>query len=253
MLDDQKVTAAPQRAPTSPRPFGLIDGLLASLGGVLSVAVLLLLPAGLVPGGTWLWPQGLWFVGVTGAISLAGNGALAVARPEHFGVRQQSVVASKEKQQPLIDAVGSAGLIAFSVAWLIFIPVDVFRLHLLPAPSPALSIVGGVCVVIAELLTFLAVWENKFATPNLQQQNGQKVIDTGIYSFIRHPIYAGTLLRSGGIPLWLGSSAAFFGVGVVLVATVGRILIEEAHLRANVPGYEDYARRVRGRVIPFVL
>lgn len=253
MLDDPKVIAVAQQVLTSGWRIGIIDGLLASLRGILTYAILLLIPAGLVPGGTWLWPQGLWFVGVTGAISLAGNVALAVARPEHFGVRQQSVVASKGKQQPLLDAVAAAGLIAFAVAWFIFIPIDVFRLHLLPAPSAALSTAGGVCVVIGAMLTPLAVWENKFATPNVQQQDGQKVIDTGIYSLIRHPIYTGTLLTTGGATLWLGSSAAFLGVFVVLAMTIGRIIIEEAHLRTNHPGYEDYARRVRGRLIPFIL
>ena len=245
--------AAAQQVPTSPKSFGVIDGLFAALRNILTYAVLLLIPAGLMPGGTWLWPPGLWFVGVGGAISLAGNVALAIARPAHFEVRQQSVVASKEKKQPLIDAVGTAAMVGFVVAWFIFIPVDVFRLHLLPAPSAALSIVGGICAVIGATLTPLAVWENKFATPNVQEQAGQKVIDTGIYSLIRHPIYAGTLLTSGGMTLWLGSSAAFLGVGVVLAMTIGRIIIEEAHLRAHVPGYDDYATRVRGRLIPFIL
>jgi protein-S-isoprenylcysteine O-methyltransferase Ste14 len=230
--------------------------LMPALRGQLTVAGLLLIPAGLMPGGTWIWSRGLELVGLFTLVTAAGNVALACLRPEHFQVRRQSVVASKEKRQPLLDAVGSAGLLAFGAAWLVFIPIDVFGLRLLPAPSALISAVGGVCAVIGAALTPLAVWENRFATPNVQDQSrqGQHVVDTGVYSLIRHPIYAGNLLLAGGAPLWLGSyAAAAVGAGVLLVMTVGRIVIEEAHLRANVPGYADYARRVRGRLIPFVL
>ncbi|HEY2709566.1 MAG TPA: isoprenylcysteine carboxylmethyltransferase family protein [Caulobacteraceae bacterium] len=227
-----------------------------ALRGPLTVAVLLLIPAGLIPGGTWLWSRGLELVGAFALVTTVGNVALACLRPEHFQVRQQSVVASKEKRQPLLDAVGSVGLLAFGAAWLVFIPTDVFALRLLPQPSELISVIGGICAVVGAALTPLAVWENRFATPNVQDQGGQgqRVVDTGIYGLIRHPIYAGNLLLAGGAPLWLGSyAAAAIGGAVLLAMTVGRIVIEEAHLRANVPGYADYAHRVRGRLIPFVL
>ena len=238
----------------SPPPASMVEGLAAALRNGLVIAVLLLVPARLI-GGVWLWPEGLAFVGVTTAIGMAGNAALARFRPDHFRVRQQSVVAAQHKRQPLVDAIGAVLLLGFGAAWLIFIPVDVFRLHLLPSPNLAISLVGGVCVVVGAALTPLAVWENRFATPNVQDQvtQGQRIIDTGVYGLIRHPIYAGNLLLFGGATLWLGSYAAFAGVGVLLVATVARIIVEEAHLRANVPGYETYARRVRARLIPFLV
>jgi protein-S-isoprenylcysteine O-methyltransferase Ste14 len=234
---------------------GAIDGLLAGLRSAALMAIPLLIPAGLVPGGTWLWLHGIAFVVVYGAMAVAANAALARFRPAHFRVRQQGVVASKDKRQPLADAIGAAVLVCFGAAWLAFIPIDVFRLHLLPAPPPVVSIAGGVCVVVGAALSPLAVWENRFATPNVQDQSAQaqRVVDTGVYRLIRHPIYAGNLLLFGGATLWLGSYAAFAGVGVLLVATVGRIVIEEAHLRAKVPGYDDYARRVRARLVPFVI
>jgi protein-S-isoprenylcysteine O-methyltransferase Ste14 len=219
-------------------------------------AFLLLVSAGLVPGGTWLWFKGLAFVGMSIAISIAGNLALAIWRPAHFRVRQQSVVASREKRQPLIDAVGSAGLIAFGMGWLVFIAVDVFRLHLLPAPSIGVSAAGGLLAMLGAALTPIAVWENRFATPNVQDQTsqGQAIVETGVYRLVRHPIYLGNLLLSGGAPLWLGSYAgAYVGLGVVLVMTVGRIVIEERDLRERLPDYGAYARRVRARLIPFVL
>ena len=227
----------------------------ATLPGVAMAAILLLVPAGLLPGGTWLWPRGIAFVAVSGAIQLAGNSALAIWRPAHLRVRQQSVVAPKDRRQPWIDAVGSAALLVFAAAWLAFVPLDVFRLRLLPPPGPLAASVGGLAAIVGAALTPLAVWENRFATPNVQDQTGQsqRVIDTGVYSVIRHPIYAGNLLLFSGATLWLGSYAALGGVSVLLVATVGRIVIEEAHLRANLPGYADYERRVRPRLIPFLI
>jgi protein-S-isoprenylcysteine O-methyltransferase Ste14 len=228
---------------------------LAALAAVSPAAVLLLVPAGLVRGGTWIWPSGLAFVGVQAAIALAGNIALARFRPAHFAVRRQRIVARRDKKQPMIDAVGSAALLAFGVAWLIFVPVDVFYLRLLPAPSEVISAAGGLCATIGAALTPLAVWENRFAAPNVQDQTaqGQRVIDTGVYGLIRHPIYAGNLLLFGGAAPWLGSYAALAGLGVLAAATMGRIVIEEAYLRANVSGYRDYEKRVRSRLIPFVL
>jgi protein-S-isoprenylcysteine O-methyltransferase Ste14 len=236
------------------RPIG--EAVRSALLGHAPGAILLLVPAGLVPGGTWLWFRGLAFVGVFFAISLAGNLVLATWRPAHFRVRQQGVVASREKRQPLIDAVGSAGLIAFGMGWLGFIALDVFRLHLLPAPSLGVSVAGALAAMLGAALTPLAVWENRFATPNVQDQTsqGQVIIDTGVYRLVRHPLYLGNLLLSGGAPLWLGSYAgALIGVGVVLVMTVGRIVIEERDLRARLPAYQDYASRVRARLIPFVI
>jgi protein-S-isoprenylcysteine O-methyltransferase Ste14 len=232
------------------------EALHATARGVLIVAVLLLAPAGLAPGGTWLWARGLAFIAAFAVIGGAGNVALAIWRPGHFRVRQQGVVASREKRQPLIDAIGAAGLLGFGAAWLIFIPIDVFRLHLLPAPSPWVSSVGALTAALGMALTPLAVWENLFATPNVQDQSGQgqRIVATGVYGLVRHPIYLGNLLLTGGGALWLGSyAAALIGAGVLLIATIGRIAIEERQLRAQFPEYEAYARRVRARLIPFVI
>jgi len=230
-------------------------GSFAGLAASLPLAALLLVPAGLTPGGTWVWPRGLWFVGVFSGATLAANLALAIFRPANLETRQQAVVAAGDRKQPLIDAVGSAVLIAYWLAWLAFIPVDVFHFHLAPRPPVPLALLGAGCALLGLLVSQLAVWENVFATPNVQDQSGrgQTVIDSGVYSLIRHPIYAGNLLLYSGMPLWLGSTAAFIGVGVILAATIGRIAVEEHHLRTRLPGYADYAKRVRGRLIPYLL
>jgi len=232
-----------------------VEGLLAGLAAVLPIAAILLVSAALVPGGTLVWVRALWFLAVYGAIAVIGNIALATLRPDSFRVRQQGVIAKKEKKQPLIDAVGTAIFLTYASAWVAFIPIDVFWLHLLPAPSPVISAAGGAVAAFGLALSYVAIWENRFAAPNVQDQSrrGQQVVDTGVYALVRHPIYAGHLMVFCGAALWLGSYAALIAAAGLALATVGRIRVEEGLLRANLPGYVDYERRVRGRLIPFIL
>jgi len=227
----------------------------AALIGSGPLAALLLIPAGLVPGGTWLWTRGLTFLAAYGVITAAGNLTLAVFRPAHFRVRRQSVIAARDKKQPPIDAVGTVALLIFLAGWVAFIPLDVFHFHLLPAPPAWLADLGGLAGVAGLALTPLAVWENRFATPNVQDQTdeGQRLIQTGVYRLVRHPIYLGNLLLVVGAALWLGSTAAVLATSVVLLATLGRIIVEEKDLRARLPGYDAYVRRVRGGLIPFMI
>ena len=217
-------------------------------------ALLLLAPAALL--GARPWPAGLAFICAYGAAQLAANLALAFRRPAHFQVRQQGVVAGKDRGQPRADAIGSVILVGFAVAWFAFIPLDVFRLHLLPAPAAWVAWIGALMAALGVAVTTSAVWENRFATPNVQDQTaqGQRVVDTGVYRLVRHPIYLGYALLIGGEALWLRSTAAaLIGAGVYLASTAWRITIEERDLRVRLPAYDAYARRVRGRLIPFVL
>jgi protein-S-isoprenylcysteine O-methyltransferase Ste14 len=232
----------------------LIKGLLAPAPFLLGAAILLLAPAGLLTG-VWSWPRAWTFLAGLTIVQCAGSAILALARPASFAVRQQGLIAPRERRQPLIDAIGSVAYGFCLMAWLVFIPLDVFRLHLLAAPAPALSFTGGLAALAGVVVTNLAIAQNRFAAPTIHDQGeeGQEVIQTGLYSLIRHPLYAGNLLLFAGAALWLGSYAALIATTVFLAATLARIVIEEAYLRELLPGYAAYARRVRGRLIPFLL
>jgi protein-S-isoprenylcysteine O-methyltransferase Ste14 len=232
----------------------VLKGFLAPLPLIAITAVLLLAPAGMVAG-VWAWPRAWEFLTGFGLASIAGSVMLAVAVPASFQVRQQGIVAAKGKRQPLIDAVGSVFYALYMMAWLAFIPIDVFRLRLLPQPSGFLTALGGSVTIAGVVLAYAAIAQNRFAAPTIHDQtsDGQRVVDTGLYGLVRHPFYAGMLLAYGGAALWLGSYAALIGASGFLVMTLARILIEEAYLTQALPAYAGYVRRVRGRLVPYLL
>ena len=99
---------------------------------------------------------------------------------------------------------------------------------------------------------FLAFRENSFASAVIEVGAAQKVIDTGPYAIVRHPMYAGALLLVAGIPPALGSLAGLIAFVPFAAAIIWRLLDEEAFLTAQLPGYAAYTRKTRYRLIPFV-
>ncbi|MDQ0464156.1 protein-S-isoprenylcysteine O-methyltransferase Ste14 [Caulobacter ginsengisoli] len=234
--------------------MSVLRGILAPLPVVAVVAAVLLLTAGLA-GGVWVWPTAWVFLAVFGGVSALASGLLAVLAPASFAVRQQAIVAEPAKKQPLIDALGLLFYTGCILAWLAFIPLDVFRLKLAPPPGQAVQGLGVALMVAGLAIAYAAIGQNRFAAPTIHDQSaeGQQVIQTGLYGLVRHPFYAGMLLVYVGVGLWLGSyAAAALAVGF-LIMTLARIVIEERYLREHLAGYGDYARRVRGRLIPYLL
>lgn len=226
-----------------------------SVSALAVLAILLLVPAGLTPGGTWVWPRAWVFLAVFGFVTVASTVALALWRPESFAVRQNPLIAGKDKKQPLIDAVGLPLYILYLAGWAAFIPLDVFTFKLLPPVPPLLSALGAAACLAGVTIGQTAVAQNRFAAPTIHDQSAeqQKVIDTGLYGLVRHPLYAGNLLTFSGVALWLGSYAALIGVTVMLAATLWRIGLEEAYLRQALPEYAGYARKVRFRLAPYLI
>jgi protein-S-isoprenylcysteine O-methyltransferase Ste14 len=102
---------------------------------------------------------------------------------------------------------------------------------------------------------FISVWVykvNKFAEPSvrIQTERGHKVIDTGPYAIVRHPLYAGGLIMFTGIPLALGSIWALIPTAVGTVIIIVRTVLEDRTLHEELEGYREYAARVHYRLIP---
>lgn len=113
-------------------------------------------------------------------------------------------------------------------------------------------IVGDILVATGFYFIFLVYRENPFTSATIEVAEDQKVISTGPYAIVRHPMYASALLYLAGTPLALGS---FWGL-LVLVAMmpflIWRLYDEESFLERNLPGYTEYRKKVRYRLIPFV-
>lgn len=117
---------------------------------------------------------------------------------------------------------------------------------------PLVSVIGAGLVALGFYLVFLVFRENSYTSGTIEVAEEQRVIASGPYSLIRHPMYAGAAVLLIGSPLALGSWAALpLALGVILVVAV-RSLDEERFLRANLRGYTEYCQKVRYRLIPFV-
>jgi protein-S-isoprenylcysteine O-methyltransferase Ste14 len=117
---------------------------------------------------------------------------------------------------------------------------------------PAVSLLGDVLVAGGLGVALLAVVQNSYAGANITVEGNQHVVSTGLYGFVRHPMYVGTLIMMVGIPLALGS---YWGLVVVipgLSVLAIRILDEEKLLEDELAGYREYTQKVRYRLIPHV-
>ena len=140
------------------------------------------------------------------------------------------------------------------LGWALFIPVDVFYLKLLPAPAFAVSVCGAVLSLLGFAIVVAAVYQNSFAIPIVEDQSerGQTLVDTGLYAFVRHPWYLGLLPFQACSAVWLESYAGLIAVSVLLVVVIARIVVEETFLQKTLPGYTEYMKKVRYRLVPFI-
>jgi protein-S-isoprenylcysteine O-methyltransferase Ste14 len=111
---------------------------------------------------------------------------------------------------------------------------------------------GDALVALGFLIIFFVFKENTYTSPAIELDAGQKVISTGPYALVRHPMYAGILLMFLGVPLALGSAWGLFTFIPMVCAILWRLLDEEKFLSRNLPGYSEYRNSVRYRLMPFV-
>jgi protein-S-isoprenylcysteine O-methyltransferase Ste14 len=156
-----------------------------------------------------------------------------------------SLLAEKEKSQKIIQIFGN-------IFWIFLLIVPGFdhRYHWSNVPL-YLVIAGDIFVLLGFIIIFFALKENSFASSIIETDSEQKVITTGPYRIVRHPMYTGGLLLSFA-SLALGSYWALFFTLLLFIKIVIRLLYEEKFLMKNLPGYKEYCEKTRHRLIPFI-
>jgi protein-S-isoprenylcysteine O-methyltransferase Ste14 len=218
-------------------------------GVVFNVALYALLL--FVPAGTLHWWRAWVFLAVTVAVMAAAVFSILPDNADLFSQRAKGVI---QKGQPLWDRVLVILLIVSYVGQIVFIPLDVFRFHLVPKPSGLVSLFGLAIYVAGWWIITLAMKVNPFAVPvvRLQEERRQRVIDTGVYAVVRHPMYAGFVPMVVGSALWLESCVAALLAIVPIAVLAVRSVFEELFLKRQLKGYDAYTEKVRYRLIPFL-
>lgn len=209
-----------------------------SLGAVL-VGLLIFLPAG-----TFAYFNGWLFMGIlfvpmflAGLVMMAKNPRLLESRLD---------AKEKETEQSLVVKLsGLMFLAGFIVAGL------GVRYGWYTLPKPVV-IVSAVVFLIAYILYAEVLRENTYLSRTIEVQEGQKVIDTGLYGIVRHPMYSVTLLLFLSMPLVLGSIYSFVIFLVYPFIIAKRIKHEEKFLEKELNGYTEYKQKVKYRLIPFI-
>ncbi len=216
-----------------------IQAICKFLLGVILVGVLIFLPAG-----TLSWMNGWLLMGILFVPMFAAGIVMMIKNPDLLKHRLDA----KEKQRDQSTVIKLSGLMfigGFIVAGLGFR----FGWYALPLP---VVIVATVLFLTSYGIYAEVLRENTYLSRTIEVQEGQHVIDTGLYGIVRHPMYSATMLLFLSIPLVLGSvySLVIFLAYPLIIAK--RIKGEEAFLEANLTGYTEYKKKVKYRLIPFV-
>jgi protein-S-isoprenylcysteine O-methyltransferase Ste14 len=203
-----------------------------------------------LPAGTWAWPQAWIFLVIFNGCSQGIGIWLLKTDPALLAARTKSPLGADQRPR---DRLIMGAIVLFLCVWLAFMALDAQRFGWSHVPIWA--------QIIGALLIFAAFWgwvgvlrANSFAaiTVRVQTERAQTVISTGPYAVVRHPMYAYVLPLLIGTPLLLGSFWGLAGMFVALPLMAARALGEEAVLMEGLPGYPEYAARVRYRLVPGV-
>jgi protein-S-isoprenylcysteine O-methyltransferase Ste14 len=224
----------------------LIARFISTTGAWLAFMALLLF----LPAGDPRWAQGWAFLAIFAAGSFGFGFWLSKRDPALLASRLGPLV---QPGQPLWDKIFLLAFIVVWCGWLVLMALDAQRWHSSEVPL-VLNVAGGALVVAGFLATLLVFRENTYAAPvvRVQAERAQRVVDTGPYSVVRHPMYACAVLYLVGMPLLLGSWYGLLIVPLMVLAIAPRAVFEERLLKQKLPGYTDYMKRVRYRLVPGV-
>ena len=209
------------------------------IAGVLLVGGLLFLPAG-----TWNYPQAWLLIGILFVPMFIAGLVMMKMNPELLKKRLNVKEEETEQRQVIVFS-GIMFLAAFLAAGFSF------RYKWLMLPF-AVSVAAAVLFLAAYALYAEVLRENTYLSRTIEVQENQKVIDTGLYGIVRHPMYMATVFLFLAMPLVLGSVISFIILFAYIPIIIKRIRNEEQVLAEGLPGYREYMEKVKDRLIPFI-
>lgn len=207
--------------------------------GVVLIGLLLFLPAG-----TFNYPAAWLFMGILFVPMFVAGLVMMVKNPELLKKRLNA----KEEQAEQSLVVKLSGLMF--VAGFVVAGLD-YRFGWLVLPD-WVSWVAAAVFLLAYVLYAEVLRENTYLSRTIEVQENQKVVDTGLYGIVRHPMYSATILLFLAMPLVLGSAIAFVIFLAYPVIIAKRIRNEEMVLTEGLQGYTEYKKKVKYRLLPFV-
>lgn len=203
-----------------------------------------------IAAGTVKWPAGWFFLAEEGVLGLAVGLWLARRDPGLLAERLAPIV---QRDQKAWDKTLIVAIFVGWHGWLVFMALDAVRFGWSTVPLWA-NIVGAIFIAISIFIAWLTFRENSFAAPvvKIQRGRGQRVISSGPYRYVRHPMYAGAIFFFFGAPLLLGSLWGLAFTPPLIAVLAFRAVNEEQALIAELDGYADYAARVRNRLVPLI-
>ncbi|MCJ7599052.1 MAG: isoprenylcysteine carboxylmethyltransferase family protein [Methyloceanibacter sp.] len=218
---------------------------------ILRTILAMLLLGGLLflSAGTYDWPGAWAFLARLGTIGLGGGSWLAATDPELFKERMKPMF---QRGQKGWDKKLMGAILALWLSWFVVMGLDP-RYGWSSVPL-SLQVVGFLLLVLMMVIVVYVLRENRFAAPvvRVQTERGHRVVSTGPYAFVRHPMYASMLFYGLGVPLLLGALSGLIVAAALIVLIAIRAVFEERTLAAELPGYAAYAERVRYRLVPLV-
>jgi protein-S-isoprenylcysteine O-methyltransferase Ste14 len=197
-------------------------------------------------GSLYFWQAWVYLAVFAGCTILITNYLAKHDRELLAGRVQAGPVAETQRSQKIIQSLASLFFIGLYI-----VPGLDFRFGW-SNMAPVISLIGDGIVALGFYFVFLVFQENSYTRATIAVSSEQKVISTGPYAVVRHPMYAGALLLVIFTPVALGSWIAVpFSIPLILVI-MARLLDEEKFLKANLTGYEEYCQKVRYHLLPLI-
>ncbi len=216
-----------------------LEAIIKFLFGIVLVGLLIFLPAG-----TLSYFNGWLFMGVLFIPMLIAGIIMMIKNPKLLANRLDA----KEKQKDQNLVIKLSGLMF--VAGFVVAGLD-YRFKWIVI-SPIVSYVFSGIFLLGYVLWAIVLKQNTYLSRNIKVEEGQKVVSTGLYKIVRHPMYTATLVVFLSMPLILGSLISFFIFLLYPILIIIRIIGEEKLLEKELEGYIEYKKKVKYRLIPFI-